>query len=86
MLVTVYNKKFERILIVLIILFGISSFFYPQLLPIIFIIPAFIFLVRMIQDIRIKNDKKASKNLTTMIIFIIGIVIATRVINLLELN
>lgn len=79
---TVYNKMFERSLIVLIILFAVLSFINPQFFPLVFIIPAILFLVRMIQDIRKKNDKQASRNLTTTIIFVIGIAISIRLVNL----
>lgn len=60
----------------------VLSFINLRFAPLVFIMPALIFVIRMIQDIKIKNDKQASKNLTTTIIFVIAVAISIRLINL----
>ena len=66
----------------MLVLFAVLSFINLRFVPLVFIMPALIFIIRMIQDIKIKNDKQASKNLTTAIIFVIAVAISIRLINL----
>src|SRR5699024_12012509 len=66
-----YNKSFEKVLIILTIVAVILSVFNISFIPFIFSFPAILFLVRMVQDFRGKNDSQASKNLTTAVIFVI---------------
>jgi len=76
-----YNKPFEKVLIVLTILAVILSIFNISLIPFIFSFPAILFLVRMVQVFRGKNDSQASKNLTTTVIFVIIFAITFRLLN-----
>ena len=77
----VYNKPFEKVLIVLTIVAVILSIFKMSFIPLIFSFPAILFLVRMVQDFRGKNDSQASKNLTTAVIFVIIFAITFRLLN-----
>src|SRR5690625_1020471 len=67
----VYNKPFEKVLIVLTIVAVILSIFNTSLIPFIFTFPAILFFVRLVHDFSGKNDSQASKNLKTAVIFFI---------------
>lgn len=76
-----YNKSFEKVLIILTIVAVILSVFNISFIPFIFSFPAILFLVRMVQDFRGKNDSQASKNLTTAVIFVIIFAVTFRLLN-----
>ena len=66
------NKKIEITLMIVGLFFAITSLFYKQFFPIIFIIAAIIFLMRSINTF--KTSKKSTiSNILLAIIFIIGI-------------
>lgn len=74
-------QPFEIVFIILTILAVILSLFNYTFIPLIFSFPAILFLVRMIQAFRKKDDKQASKNLTTAVIFVIIGAIVYRLIH-----
>lgn len=71
-----YNKYVNIVAPIIILLLGIISMFEKRFFPLIFIVAALVFLMRILQDIRYKAYKMAVGNVVIMCIFIVGAFLA----------